>query len=394
MTTVLTAAHLITADQQIDNPVLVLEGSHVLSIGTRGDTPLPPGEHIDYPGATLSAAYFDVHIHGCCGLDVMDGTASTIATVGSFLARHGVGAYFPTTITAPKDATLRSLAALATRIEHPGSSGSSGSATPSAARPLGIHIEGPFLSHARKGAHPPHDLLPPTIEFFDRMWEASAGTIRLMTIAPELPGALEVIARAKELGVRVSIGHSDATFAEAEAAVSAGVDSATHTFNAMRTFDHKKPGILGVVLSDDTLYAELICDGIHVHPSVVKLFYRAKGPDRGILITDAMSATGMPDGLYKLGELEVRLENGRCEIDENTLAGSTLTLDAGVRNFIRFAGAPLATAVRMASRNPARMTGLAEELGSLRVGGSASLVVLSPEGELVETWMEGQRLEA
>jgi N-acetylglucosamine-6-phosphate deacetylase len=380
MIKVLTAAHLITADRQIDDPVLVLEGDSIRSLGSREHAGLPPGEHIDYPGATLSAAYFDVHIHGCCGLDVMAATAPVLATIGGFLGRHGVGSYFPTTITAPKDATLRSLSGLAALIDTTGEG----------ARPRGIHIEGPFLSHIKKGAHPAQDLLAPTVEFFDRMWQASAGSIRLMTIAPELPGALEVIARAKELGVRVSLGHSNATVDEAEAGVAAGADSATHTFNAMRNFDQREPGILGVVLSEDALYAELICDGLHVHPRVVPLFYRDKGPDRAILITDAISATGMPDGTYKLGDLEVRLVEGRCLIGENTLAGSTLTLDAAVRNFSRFTGASLVTAVRLASRNPARMTGL--DTGELREGGAADIVVLSPEGEVVATWLSGNRI--
>ncbi len=381
MIKVLTAARLITADQQIDNPILLLDGPIIRSISSRADAELPPGEHTDYPGATLTAAYVDVHFHGCCGLDIMAATGPVLTTIGAFLAKHGVGSYFPTTITAPKEATLRSLSGLATLIHKPGDG----------ARPRGIHIEGPFLSHIKKGAHPAHALLPPTVEFFDQMWQASEGHIRLMTIAPELPGALDVIAHARSLGVRVSLGHSNASVAEAEAGVSAGASSATHTFNAMRTFDQREPGILGVVLSEDALYAELICDGLHVHPRAVPLFYRAKGPERAILITDAISATGMPDGTYRLGELEVRLVNGRCLIGENTLAGSTITLDAAVRNFVRFTGAPLETAVRLASRNPAQMTGLTGEVGALREGGAADVVVLSPDGTVLDTWLAGGR---
>ncbi len=380
MTKVLTAARLLTADRQVDSPILVLDGRSIRSIGSRATAELPPGEHIDYPGATLTAAFFEVHFHGCRGLDIMEATAPTLSTIGSFLAKHGVGSYFPTTITAPKDATLRSLAGLAGLINKV-----------EGARPRGVHIEGPFLSHAKKGAHPAHDLLTPSVEFFDRMWQASEGTIRLMTIAPELPNALDVIARAKSLGVRVSLGHSNATFAEAEAGIAAGADSATHTFNAMRSFDQREPGILGAVLGSDTLYAELIGDGLHVHPAAVRIWWKAKGPDRAILITDAMSATGMPDGNYKLGELDVRLVGGRCLIGENTLAGSTITLDTAVRNFVRFTGEPLETAVQLASRNPARMAGL--DVGELREAGAADVVVLSPEGAVIETWIAGSRIE-
>ena len=389
MMKVLTAARLITADRQIDEPVLVLEDASIRAIGSRGSAELPAGEHLDYPGATLTAAYVDVHMHGCCGLDVMTATAEVLATIGSFLSRHGVGSYFPTTITAPRDATLRSLSGLAKLVQKAREREDEPS---TGARPLGIHIEGPFLSHAKKGAHPQHDLLVPSVKFFDRMWEASEGAIGLMTIAPELPNALDVIARAAGLGVRVSLGHSNATYAEAEAGRAHGAVSATHTFNAMRSFDQREPGILGLVLSDDRLYAELICDGLHVHPAAVRLFRKAKGADRGILITDAMSATGMPDGLYKLGELEVRLIEGRCLIGENTLAGSTLTLEAAVRNFTRFTDAPLAEAVQLASRNPAEMVGLADQVGSLREGGAADLVVLSPEGAVLDTWLSGERV--
>ena len=389
MTKVLTAARLITADRQIEDPVLVIEDATIRSFYPRGSAELPAGEHLHYPDATLTAAYVDVHLHGCCGLDVMTATPEVLGTIGGFLARHGVGAYFPTTITAPKEATLRSLAGLAKLVRKAGPAGETSRAE---AHPLGIHIEGPFLSHEKKGAHPQHDLLVPSVEFFDRMWEASEGTIRLMTVAPELPNALEVTAHAAGLGVRVSLGHSNATYAEAVAGRAQGAVSATHTFNAMRALDQREPGILGLVLSDDGLYAELICDGLHVHPAAVRLFWKAKGAERGILITDAMSATGMPDGLYKLGELEVRLVEGRCLIGENTLAGSTLTLDAAVRNFARFAGTSIAEAVQLASRNPARMAGLGDQAGSLREGGPADLVVLSPEGAVLDTWLGGRRV--
>jgi N-acetylglucosamine-6-phosphate deacetylase len=159
----------------------------------------------------------------------------------------------------------------------------------------------------------------------------------------------------------------------------------------MRSFDQREPGILGAVLGSDTLYAELIGDGLHVHPAAVRIWWKAKGPDRAILITDAMSATGMPDGNYKLGELDVRLVGGRCLIGENTLAGSTITLDTAVRNFVRFTGEPLETAVQLASRNPARMAGL--DVGELREAGAADVVVLSPEGAVIETWIAGSRIE-
>ena len=342
MQTVITAARLITADEFIENPLVVIEDGVIVSIASRAESEVPSGRHLNYAGCTLAPAFFDVHIHGSAGHDVMEATPESFGTIGRFLATHGVGAYLPTTVTAPLDATLRSLAGMAKFMGSP----------EYGARPLGIHIEGPFLSPHRKGAHPEHLLLTPSVELFDRMWEAAEGKIRLMTIAPELPGAEEVIVHATGLGVRVSMGHSDADSDAAKGGVRAGAVSATHTYNAMRTFDHRNPGLIGEVLANDDLFAELICDGLHVAPNAVRIYWRSKGAERAILITDAMAAAGMPDGKYKLGELDVRVKDGVCLIGEDTLAGSTLTLDRGVKNFAGFTGAAIGDVARLASRNP------------------------------------------
>jgi len=336
----------------------------------------------DYPGATLVPAYFDVHIHGSGGADVMEATQGSLSAIGQFLAQHGVGSYLATTVSAPVDATLQSLSSLAKWIgtDFEG------------ARPLGIHIEGPFISHAKRGAHADRDLQLPTVALFNRLWEASEGHIRLMTIAPELPGSEEVIRRAAELGVRISLGHSNAGTDDALRGVRAGAVSATHTFNAMRRFDHRDPGILGVVLDRPDLFAEIICDGLHVNPTVVRMFWREKGADRTILVTDAMSATGMPDGNYKLGELDVRVKDGKCIIGEDTLAGSTLTMDRAVRNFIEFTGADLSKVIPLASRNPAKMAGFDTQIGALEAGRDADITVLSPKGEVMDTILCGRQM--
>jgi N-acetylglucosamine-6-phosphate deacetylase len=382
MRTVITAEKLLTPDKVIRDPILVIEDGWIAEIASRAEGAIPPGEWQDYPGATLVPAYFDVHIHGSSGADVMEGTPASLATIGKFLARHGVGSYLATTVSAPVDTTLRSLCALAKLI----------GSDIEGAQPLGIHIEGPFISHAKRGAHAERDLQLPTVALFNRMWEASEGHICLMTIAPELPGADEVIERAVELGVRVSLGHSNAGTEDALRGVRAGATSATHTFNAMRRFDHREPGILGVVLDRVDLFAEIICDGLHVNPTAVRMFWREKGSERAILITDAMSATGMPDGNYRLGELDVRVKDGKCIIGEDTLAGSTLTMDRAVRNFAEFVGAEPGTAAALASRNPARMTGLDSRVGALEPGRAADICVLSPKGEVVETILRGQNV--
>ncbi|MGA8111098.1 MAG: N-acetylglucosamine-6-phosphate deacetylase [Acidobacteriaceae bacterium] len=382
MRTVLTAARLLTPDEIVEHPVVVLEDGVIDSIGSRGSAPLPAGRHVEWPDATLIPALFDVHIHGCGGHDVMEATESSLNAIGGFLARHGVGAYCATTVTAPLDTLLRSLAGLAKLLNAP----------LEGARPVGIHLEGPFLSPHKRGAHAESQLLTPSVALFDRLWQASEGRIRVMTIAPELPGAEETIDHAARRGVRVSLGHSNADTEAARRGVRAGAVTATHTYNAMRRFDHRDPGLLGEVLTNDQLFAEIICDGLHVDPVAVRLFWKAKGRDRAILVTDAMAGTGMPDGTYWLGELEVRVENGRCLIGEDTLAGSTLTLDRGVRNFAEFTGASLAETVALATLNPARMTGLDGAIGRLAPGRSADIAVLSPQNEVLETFLRGEGL--
>jgi N-acetylglucosamine-6-phosphate deacetylase len=219
--------------------------------------------------------------------------------------------------------------------------------------------------------------------------EAAEGTVRLMTIAPELPGAIELIHHATQRGVRISLGHSNATGAEARNAIAAGAISATHTFNAMRALDHREPGILGTVLTTDSLYAELICDGIHVAPEMVRLWYRAKRTDRGILVTDAMSAAGMPDGEYKLGGFAVQVADGRATAG-GRLAGSVLTLDRALSKFMEYTGASFGDALPMLTSNPSAMAGLAGNVGSLAEGQPANLIALEESGQLVGAIVNGK----
>jgi N-acetylglucosamine-6-phosphate deacetylase len=305
----------------------------------------------------------------------MAATAAEIGKVGRFLAGRGVAHYLPTTVTASMDHTLRALERLADAIER--------AATPewrtASAAPVGIHLEGPFVSHAKRGVHPAVSLQEPNLELFERFQQAARGNIRLMTLAPELPHALELIEHATSNGVRVTMGHSKATYAEALDAIAAGAKSSTHLFNAMRPLDHREPGIVGAILDSKDMYAEAICDGVHVHPAIIRLWLKIKGEDRAILVTDGMSATGMPDGTYTLGDFEVEVKNGVCLLGE-TLAGSVLTMDQAVANVQRFTGSSLGTAVRLASRNPARMMGMSE-LTDVAAGSAANFNVFNEAGE-------------
>ncbi len=380
MRTVITSARLLSPETSIEHPIVTVEDGIISSIQAAKTAQIPAAAlHLDYAGATLVPSFFDIHIHGGRGHDVMEASTEALDTIGLFLASHGVGSYFPTTVTAPENEILRALDGLAQQIEraeHPG------------ARPVGIHLEGPFLSCEKRGVHPPQHLQAPSIERFERFFQASRGHIALITVAPELPGALAMIEHATRKGVRISMGHSHANTQEALAGIAAGACSATHTFNAMRALDHRDPGILGVVLDRDDLFAEIICDNIHVAPSMVRLFWKAKGPERSILMTDAISATGMPDGTYHLGTLDVEVAQGAC-MSEGRLAGSVLTLDRALHNFMECTGSNLQTALRCLTVNPAIMAGREKKIGHLEMGSPADITVLAPNGSVQATLLRG-----
>jgi len=377
---VYTAAHLWDGARLLDDPMIIVEDGRIAAMGARTASELPPDTNIrNFPGGVLAPSFFDVHIHGAAGHDVMEGTPEALSCVGRFLASRGTAAFLATTVSAPVDTTLKSLEELAKIIAQGPVEGE--------AKPIGIHLEGPFLSHSKRGAHPANRLLAPDIGLFDRMFEAAEGNVRLMTLAPELPGAAELAAHATSRGVRISVGHSDANACETRRAIDAGAVSATHTYNAMRVLDHKNPGILETVLTTDELYAELICDGIHSMPELVKLWWRAKGPEKAILVTDAMSATGMPDGEYQLGDFPVRVANGRAMIGD-ALAGSVLTLDKALTNFVEFTGASVEQGLRLMTANPAAMTGFGDR-GSLAVGGPADFVAVDRKGNLLGSVVGG-----
>ena len=383
----LTAERLIAPTEEILNPLVLIEDGRIVEI-TSSDAHAIPSRfrHVALAGATLAPGFVDMHIHGGGGHDVMEDSGNSLPIIETLLAQHGVTSYFPTTVTAPLEVTLKALDRLASAIEKADLIERFGALR---ARPCGIHLEGPFLSHARRGVHPPVDLQAPTVALWKRFWEASRGHIKVMTIAPELQGSEEVIAEAARRGVCVSLGHSDADFATAKRGIAAGARHATHTFNAMRALGHRDPGILGAVLTDARVTADIIADGIHLDPAIVRLFLTMKGSEQSVLITDATAATGMPNGRYNLGPFEVEVKDGRCMIGD-TLAGSVLTMDQAVRNVMAFAGWSLRDAVRLATLNPAKAAGIDQQAGRLVPGAFADVVVLTAAGEVRQTMVRGQ----
>jgi N-acetylglucosamine-6-phosphate deacetylase len=370
----ITARRLVTGKGEIEYPRIHVDGDGII-------VSIEAGEATD-DETTLTSSFLDIHFHGAMGHDVMQASVAEFCEIGRFLASRGVGQYLATTVTAPVEATLRALDRIAGAIEAGGSHAGEGRA-----KAVGIHLEGPFISHAKRGVHPPEEILPPDIALFDRFQEAARGHLRLMTVAPEMPGALELIEHATARGVRVSLGHTNALASEARAGIAKGATSATHLFNAMRALDHREPGVLGVVLSHAEMFAELICDGIHVAPELVRIFLSCKGLEKAILVTDGMSATGMGDGTYKLGNFDVEVRDGRATA-RGVLAGSVLTLDQAVTNFARFTGTPFAEVTRAAARNPAKMLGL-EDRFAIAPGRPANLNRFAADGTLMETMLHG-----
>ena len=316
----------------------------------------------------------------------MEPANDAIETVSRTLARHGTTSYYPTTVTAPESNTLRSLEFLAGYIDRAEN-------TPAgAAQPLGIHMEGPHINVKRRGVHPAESIARPSLETYRRMAQAAGGKLRIMTIAPELDAALDVIAEMVRDGVRPSLGHTDATFEDAEQAVELGVRQATHVFNAMRPFVNRDPGVLGAVLTDPRIKAELIADGVHVDPASMRLLYQSKGGQGIVLVSDGTSGTGMPDGVYPVAGLMAEVKDGVCRY-QGVLAGSVLTLDRALRNMRRLLGLRPEQALAMATRNTAQLLGIEGRKGVLAPGADADLVVLDPEWNVLAVYARGVGVE-
>jgi N-acetylglucosamine-6-phosphate deacetylase len=366
----------------VDAGILIRDGE-IEMVGPRAAMELPAGaEEVRASESTAIPGFVDVHIHGAGGRDVMEADESALSTITGRLAAFGTTSLLSTTVTASADETVRAVEGIAKYI-----SGQYQTSDPRA-EILGIHFEGPFLSKARRGVHPTEWLQLPSAELLQRFLHAAAGNARILTIAPELLGAMPCIDAARSLGMVVSMGHTDATYEQARAAVAHGAHHATHVYNAMRPFSHRDPGVIGAVLTAPEVSAELIADGIHVDEIAMKVLLQAKGAHGVILISDGLSATGMPDGKYMLGGLEVTVSDGVCRNAEGRLAGSTLTLDRALRNIVKL-GIPLADAVRMLTLNPATLLGIEFKKGALRTGADADIVLLNNALEIERVWVRG-----
>ena len=384
MTTILlhTARALTPTAEIPDAGILVREGV-IEAIGARQGMSLPTdAKEVDAKHLTAIPGFVDVHIHGAGGRDVMEGTSDAMSAVAGMLARHGTTSFVATTVTASPEDTCRSVEGIARYIavQH--------ETDEPLAEVLGVHYEGPFINPARRGVHPTEWIQLPSSEMMERFFQAAAGNARILTIAPELMGAAPCIDAARKAGVVVAMGHTDATYEQARAGMARGVRHAVHVYNAMRPFSHRDSGVIGAVLTSPEVTAELIADGVHVEEAAMRLLIQAKGAGGVILVSDGVSATGMPDGKYMLGKFEVTVSGGVCRNAEGNLAGSTLTLDRALRNVVAL-GASLHDAVRMLTTNPATLLGIEFKKGALRTGADADIILLDESLHIANVWARG-----
>lgn len=365
-----------------------IEGDRIVVVGPpAADRAHGAARHFDGGGLIAAPGFIELQINGAAGHDLTT-EPEALWGVGSALGRYGVTAFVPTLVSPGWAIVDRAMAAFLAG-PPPDYNG---------ATPLGWHVEGPFLSEKRAGAHDPAALRPPDLGAVEG-WSPAAG-IRTVTLAPELPGAIDVVRALVARGVTVSAGHSAATYAEARAGFDAGIRSVTHLFNAMGPLDHREPGLAGAAIEDPRVTIGLIPDGLHLHPALVSIVRRAVGIDRLAIVTDAIAALGMDPGAHQLAGRAVRVHGGAARLEDGTLAGSVLSLDAGLRNLAAFAGIDAAEALPAVTSVPACLLGLGNERGSLRTGSIADLTLLTPDlgvavtitrGRIVHDATEGAR---
>lgn len=372
---------IVTRDGVIEDGVVLAADGHISFVGRARDAgPEPGSEIINAAGLTVLPGLIDTHVHGSHGDDVMFGGAESVRRISRAQLRYGTTAYLPSTVSAHHDALLRALEACAAAAEDGGP----------AAEIIGVHVEGPFINRNKKGAHSLETLRDPDLDQCTEYLRAAPGLVKIMTLAPELPGGMELIRLLVAHGVVASLGHSEADYDTALEAIEAGATHATHLYNAMPALHHRKPNLTAACLSEPFIRAEIVLDGLHVAPEMARLAARVKGRDGLILVTDAMSAVGCPDGTYTLGALPVRVEGERCVLmDGETIASSILTMNKAVRNAVEFTGMSLVDAAYAASFLPASVCGVSDRKGSIEVGKDADLAILAQDYSVRATVCKG-----
>jgi len=363
---------IFTKDFVFEQKNMRIQDGVITELTDRPISQVESGEQVvDASGLKIIPGLTDIHFHGCVGYDFCDGTDEAISAMAKYQLQSGVTNICPATMTLP----LERLEKICTAAYEHKSEGDE-------AVLCGINLEGPFISPNKVGAQNPEYVHKPDVEFLEKLIAVSGGLTKLVTIAPEVDGALKLIRDLKDK-IRFSIGHTTATYEEADAAYKAGAAHATHLFNAMPAFTHRMPGVVGAAADNGHVMVELICDGIHVHPSAIRTAFKIFGADRMILISDSTRACGMPDGEYELGGLPVFKKDHAVRLDDGTLAGSATNLFECMINVIKM-GVPEEQAVRAATCNPAKAIGIDSSCGSIEVGKQARLVLVNEAYEIVK----------
>ncbi|TQK62592.1 N-acetylglucosamine-6-phosphate deacetylase [Brevibacillus sp. AG162] len=375
--------NLVADGQELHNGLVVVGNGMIIYVGKADEYGKALPDHVvTVEDGWICPGFVDMHMHGIDGYDTMDGTPESLQAISTALARHGVTSFLATTMTAPYDQLEQVLVTIA----HNSREGLPG------AQAIGIHLEGPWINPRYKGAQKEENIAIPKLDAVQKLYGLSEGLIKVVTIAPEQPEALEAIAWLKERGVIVSAGHTGATFAQATEAVDAGVRHFTHCFNAMTGLHHREPGVVGAAMYHEQLSTELIADGIHVHPAVMKILYRVKTAERLALVSDSMRAAAMGEGTYDLGGQEVHVHDNQAKLADGTLAGSILTLNRAVGNMVTLSGVSLPDAVDMASLTPASILGFGERKGRLAAGYDADITVLNTQFDVTMTFVAGKEV--
>lgn len=377
----LTGAVVVTPFVLIEDAVILVKGKRIKAVGSREQVEIPPDyREVSLDGYLIAPGLIDQHLHGGGGAEVMSGRADDLRDLARFHAVHGVTSFLATTMSGSRD-QLVSVARAYHEFQEDDYKG---------ARCLGLHLEGPYLSSRFAGVHSPYHLRNATLEEITTLNRISGDAIKMITMAPEVPGVLELAKELSKSGIICSIGHSDADYATAQKAVDEGFSCVTHCFNRLRPLHHREPGVLGAALTDDRLRIELIVDEHHLHPNIAMLAWKTKGPERIILVSDAMAPAGLLEGNYDSALGELSLVEGRLTDSMGRLAGSIITLEKSVKNFWDYTGCELTDAFRAATYNPARFLGINKHKGSLYPGKDADLIVLTPQLEVVMTMVEGE----
>lgn len=363
---------------RIENGSLLIENGKIKEINPSNTN---CEEIIDAKGLYLSPGFIDVHIHGAGGHDTMDGTFEAINEISKTIVKHGTTSFTPTTMTVAVEDIRKSMKVIKEAKEN----GTDGAIV------LGAHLEGPFISPKAIGAQNPNYLIPPTLENYKEMVGDAEDAVVSITIAPEVPGAKELIKELSQRGIVCSIGHTKATYEEAMEGIKCGCCHSTHLFNAMTPFSHREPGVVGAIF-DSNITTETISDGIHISYPSLRIAYNQKTPDKVLLVTDAMMACAMPDGMYALGGQDVIVKEGAARLLNGSLAGSILTLDKAIKNVYKNVGLPLYEAIKMASYNPARHCKVHDRKGLIKEGYDADLVLFDEDINIKKVIVNGKMI--